>query len=85
MAKAKAKAKSYPLDQCPLYKMSSRKKLAEIIFNVSLTALETLGANPANYRVFSIQQGGKERQVEVPKVVLERIHRRLFALLERLD
>jgi hypothetical protein len=85
VANAKAKAKSYPLDQCPLYKMSSRKKLAEVIFNVPLGELETLGANKNNYRVFNIQQGDKERQVEVPKVVLERIHRRVFALLERLE
>ena len=81
----KAKSKSYPFDQCPLYKMSSRKKLAELIFNVPLAKLETLGANQTNYRVFNIQKGAQERQVQVPKVVLERIHRRVFALLERLS
>lgn len=81
---AKAPVKSYPLDQCPLYKLASRKKLAGL-FNVSLAELEMLAANKTNYRVFDIHQGEKTRQVEVPKVVLERIHRRLFRLLERLD
>lgn len=80
---AKTPVKSYALDQCPLYKLASRKKLAGL-FNVSLAELETLAANKTNYRVFDIQQGEKMRQVEVPKVVLERIHRRLFRLLERL-
>ena len=79
-----AARKSYALDQSPLYKLSSRKRLANDIFNVELAYLESLAANTNNYRVFQIKQGQKLRQVEAPKVVLERIHRRLFALLERI-
>lgn len=75
----------YPLDQCPLYKVASRKRLALDVFNVDLGFLERLANNLSNFRVFKIHQGDKERQVEVPKVVLERIHRRLFNLLERIE
>ena len=79
-----ATRKTYALDQCPLYKATSRKRLAQDVFNVDLPFLERLAANEGNFRVFTIKRGEKERQVEVPKVVLERIHRRLFSLLERI-
>lgn len=65
--------------------MQSRKKLAQEIFNVDLSLLERLAKNASNYRVFDIQQGEKTRQVEVPKPILERIHRRLFVLFERIE
>ena len=78
-------ARPYPLNQSPLFKMTSRKKLALEVFNVDLRTLESLAHNESNFRVFKLKQGEKERQVEVPKVVLERFHRRLFTLLERLE
>ena len=77
--------KTYALDQSPLYKIASRKRLAQDVLNVDLPFLERLAANEKNFRVFTIKQGEKDRQVEVPKVVLERIHRRLFNLLERVE
>lgn len=80
-----ASRKTYALDQCPLYMMSSRKRLAQDVFNVDLPFMERLAANENNFRVFKIKQGEKLRQVEVPKVVLERFHRRLFTLLERIE
>jgi hypothetical protein len=80
-----ATRKTYALDQCPLYKIAGRKRLAQDVFNVDLPFLERLAANEGNFRVFTIRQGEKDRQVEVPKVILERIHRRLFNLLERIE
>lgn len=77
--------KSYPLHQCPLYRMQSRKKLAAELFNVDLALLERLAGNSTNFRVFHIVQGEKRRQVETPKPILERLHRRLFTLLERIE
>ena len=77
--------KSYQLDQSPLYKIQSRKTLAQDVFNVDLTFFERLANNNSNYRVFDIQQGDKTRQVEMPKPILERIHRRLFVLFERVE
>jgi hypothetical protein len=65
--------------------MQSRKKLAHEIFNTELALLEQLANRASNYRVFGIQQGEKTRQVEVPKPILERIHRRLFSLFERIE
>lgn len=76
---------TYSLDQSPLYRMRSRKRLAQNVFSVELALLERLASNFSNYRVFDIKQGEKTRQVEVPKPLVERIHRRLFALLERLE
>lgn len=77
--------KSYALDQSPLYRMRSRKRLAADVFNIELSLLERLAANSSNYRVFNIKRGEKSRQVEVPKAIVERLHRRLFALLERIE
>lgn len=65
--------------------MTSRKRLAREVFNLDLPFLERLAKNPANYRVFSVKQGEKDRRVEMPKIVLERLHRRLFELLARIE
>lgn len=75
--------KSYSIDQSPLYKLSTRKRLAELL-GFDLRNLEALAARPTNYHEFDIQQGDKIRHVEVPKRALERVHRRLFILLERI-
>lgn len=77
--------KTYPLNQCPLYQLKSRKRLAAEVFNIELPLLERLASNATNYRVFHITQGDKKRQVETPKPILERLHRRLFALLKRIE
>ncbi len=63
----------------------SRKKLAAEVFNVDLQWLERLAHQERNFRIFEITQNGKPRRVEVPKAVLERVHRRLFTLLERIE
>lgn len=77
--------KTYVLEQCPLYKLRSRKRLAHKIFNVDIAFLEKLAGNgDENFRVFHVMQG-KKRQLEVPKPLLERVHRRLFTLFERIE
>jgi hypothetical protein len=77
--------KSYPLEQSPLYRLRNRRRLSADVFNIELSLLERLAAKGGNYRVFHIQQGGKLRQVEVPKAIFERLHRRLFTLLARIE
>ena len=77
--------KTYPLNQSPLYLLRSRKRLAAEVFNIELPLLERLASNESNYRVFHIVQGDKKRQVETPKPILERLHRRLFVLLARIE
>lgn len=84
MASIKTGHKTYPLNQSPLYKLKSRRKLA-CQFDLTLGELERLAKRTDNYRVFTIGKGTpKSRQVEVPKPHLERVHRRLFSLLSRI-
>lgn len=40
---------------------------------------------PNNFRLFTIEKNGKDRQVQVPKSILERVHQRLFKLLQRIE
>jgi hypothetical protein len=47
--------------------------------------LERLAANENSYRVWTVKTGGKERHLEVPDTALEKIHRRLFQLLVRIE
>lgn len=76
--------KSYRFDQSPLYKLSTRRRLAQLL-GFDLRSLEKLASRAGNYHQFDIQQGDKKRHVEVPKRALERVHRRLFTLLERIE
>lgn len=85
MARTSSKHKTYPLNQSPLYKLQTRRKLAGL-FDMSVAELEKLAKRPDNYRLFTIgKDKNKPRQVEEPKPYLERIHRRLFNLLRRID
>ena len=74
----------YDLNQSPLYKLTTKRKLAAL-FNISTKELLTLASREDNYRVFQINRSsGKPRTVEVPKPHLERVHHRLFLLLSRI-
>lgn len=85
MAIAPSRHKSYHLNQSPLYKLKTRRKLAAL-FNLSVRELETLVKRSDNYRIFTIgKKVNKPRQVEEPKPHLERLHRRLFNLLRRIE
>jgi hypothetical protein len=64
--------------------MASRKKLAALL-GFDLSVLEGLAAATNNFRTFEIKQGIKLRKVEVPKRRLERVHRKVFSLLERIE
>lgn len=78
------KHKRYDLDQSPLYKVKSQRKLAGIL-NSSKSELHSLAKADNNYKVFYINKGSaKERKIEIPKYRLEKIHRRLFILLQRI-
>ncbi len=85
MARTSSKHKTYPLNQSPLYKLQTRRKLAGLFYK-SVPELEKLAKRPDNYRIFTIgKDKNKPRQVEEPKPNLERIHRRLFNLLRRIE
>ena len=75
---------TYPLNQSLLYKVTTRKKLAQEVFGVELPFLEHF-ADRDNYHRFDVNKGTKPRRVEVPKAALQRMHRRVFSLLERMQ
>ncbi|QPF71496.1 RNA-directed DNA polymerase [Roseateles sp. DAIF2] len=76
---------SYAFHQSPLYVMRSRRRLADEIFGISLTALEGLVENGNNYIESRRVTGGKERLVRAPKPLLRHIQERLAQLLNRIE
>lgn len=52
---------------------------------MDLKALLSLSEDENNYRMFTIQKNGKDREVQVPKPILEQVHKRLFKLLQRIE
>lgn len=77
--------KRYPIRESRLYKLNSKKRLADLL-NVELGALRGLLRKGDNYRVFPIHQGpGKTRTVEAPRGKLKDLHSRLLTLLSRLE
>ena len=78
------KSKTYPLEQCALYKLRNKRRLAALL-NISPDRLHRLLIlGDRNYHQFEIRpQGRKPRQVEQPKKHLERVHTRVFTLLKR--
>jgi len=76
--------KRYPIEQSPLFKLKSKKKLADLLsFNVK--EIIKLSSDDDNFRMFTIEKNEKPRQVQVPKPILEKIHKRLFKLLQRIE
>lgn len=77
-------AKLYPLDQSPLYKLESKRKLAELLF-WDLSRLQALANRTDNYRSRKIVHANKERSLEIPKPALKSVQYRLFQLLGRIE
>jgi hypothetical protein len=79
----------YPLNQSPLYKLHSRKKLAEHL-GLTIQELNQMAASQDSlYNTFSktIEKDGKtkERFIEHPKPHLRQIQKRLVCLLDRIQ
>ena len=64
--------------------MPSRKKLAGFL-GFSPAALQRLADRTDNYVKFLIKQGAKERHIQAPKASLEKVHRKLFTCLVRIE
>lgn len=88
--------KKYQLNQSPLYKLSNKKKLTEILFilmkdlkqiqigNVKIEDKQL--SNNINYKVVKIKdKKGKERDTEVPNKFLKKIHKRIANLLSYIE
>lgn len=75
----------YQLDQSPLYKIRSKKKLRDVLHISSQSDLNRLLSLEEPYRKFDVPSKGKLRPVQVPTGELIPIHNRIFALLRRIE
>lgn len=83
--KIRTKNKSYPLKDSPFYKLSSKRKLSEIL-NCSISELSNLSQDNGNYKVFSqTSSSGKSRLIQQPYGKLEIVHTRIASLLSRIS
>ena len=64
--------------------MLSRKKLAGLL-GFSPAAMQRLADKTDNYVKFTIKQGDKKRHIQAPKATLEKVHRKLFTCLLRIE
>lgn len=86
----RALAKRYDLNQCALYRVGSKSRLA-LLLCTSLPRLRFLVNTDKNYRTFLLPEKvcpftgkvTKERWVQEPKPELRRIHERLQKLLQQ--
>ncbi|ROT44303.1 reverse transcriptase family protein [Pusillimonas sp. NJUB218] len=86
-----AKRGLYDINQCALYKLGSKARLAQIL-GVPKARLLILVRRSENYRVFTLPQEiceftgkvRKERLVQEPKPELRRVHERIQRLLSRI-
>lgn len=77
------KKKCYPLQDSIFYKLSSKRRLAQILF-ATLQEIKSLCGN-GNYRCFVDYSGGKPRDIQAPLTNLDRIHSRVASQLCRIE
>jgi len=81
----------YELDQCALYKVRSKKRLAQLLFT-EISSLTALSQQSNNYKNFIIPgeaciftgKATKSRKVQEPKRKLREVHQRILSLLSRI-
>lgn len=78
------------VEDCGLFAISSKRDLAGRIlstnkFTVSVADLDRLSNDAGNFKLFSISQGTKERDVQEPKRNLQMLHARIHKLLARVQ
>ena len=73
----------YPLDQSPLYRLQSKKKLANYLY-ISVADLSRLSSKDNLYKEVDISQGSKTRRIEKPVDDLKRLQKRIATLLQRI-
>lgn len=86
------KHKFYKIDQCALYKVGSKKRLAKVL-NTPLKELLLLARKKNNYRVFELPaelcpftgKTTKARLAQEPKPLLKAVHTRLQKLISRIE
>jgi hypothetical protein len=82
--KIQTKGKEYNLNDSPLYKIRTKKKLSHIL-GASLPDLSKLKIDTGNYSEFEeIGKNGKPRKIQKPLQKLDVIHTRIASLLSRI-
>jgi hypothetical protein len=78
------KAKSYPLERSPLYRMPTRRKLAELL-QIDMVQLRHLSGPQHLYSHFHVKKKDKSlRLVDNPRDELKRVQRRIAKFLGRI-
>lgn len=81
--------KRYPLNQSPLYKLHSRKRLAKLLglSPQRLNSILALGdSSYIQFRKTTEKEGKKKvRQIEYPRPELRQVQRRIVSLLDRIE
>lgn len=77
--------KSYPLDQCALYKCSTKKKLFELLQTTPKKLDELRLASHLYHPLKKLKKDGTYRNVLAPRGDLKRIQKRIAELLLRVD
>ena len=73
---------SYPKSESRLYKMTSPKKLSEVLL-MQLSKIRTIESLENNYRKYNCKK--TQRPIQEPKTLLAAIHKRLAILLARIE
>ena len=81
--KIDSKNKSYPVQDSPFYKLSSKKQLADLL-HTDLGTLKSYRCE-IGYRVFTVRTGVKDREIQQPIGNLDLIHTRCASLMARLE
>lgn len=75
--------KRYPLDQSPLFKLVTKKKLGELLgFNLKNLKFPI---DEKQYHVFPKVSGGRIREIQTPVCDLKRIHKKIAILLSKIE
>lgn len=83
--KISTKNKSYGITDSPLYKLKSKRKLADLL-HVSIMELKVLCRDEGNYSVFEqLSKKGKARKIQKPLDKLDVVHTRIASLLSRIS
>ncbi|WP_082813626.1 reverse transcriptase family protein [Bradyrhizobium sp. DOA1] len=83
--KSASKRRSYAIDQSPLYRLGSHRKLANLL-GISVLDLRRFRHSEAMYREFDLaKKGGGSRRIENPARNLKRVQAKLARLLTRIE
>lgn len=83
--KSASKRLSYAINQSPLYRMRSHRKLANLL-GISVLDLRKFRHSEGMYREFDLpKKGGGSRRIENPARNLKRVQAKLARLLTRID